>query len=293
MKNEIINITPAMATKLLDSNIGNRPLRKHVVHNLKCAFMRGEYTMTHQGIAFGENGRLLDGQHRLTAISQLAEGEFPMLVTTGLDDEAFKNIDGVVRRTPADALREDKSVVEAARLIAVMAMTDAKKTTPTVAALIPFIDDIYFHHSELMTAYAGGVRTWSSASVRVAAILSMRKGIDIDYVKSMYRTLCTRDIDAMPSIARSLFKAEAAGTVKANFHTDMIARSLSVFDPKKANNRHTIVLSSAATYALIRSSFSGVVEALALPEESRDKKVAAISSAAKGIPRPDYRTATR
>lgn len=294
MKIEIIIITPQIASEYLSFNADNRPLRRTVVDGYKAAFMRGEYVMTHQGIAFNEAGILSDGQHRLTAISEMRDGSFPMIVTRGLSDDAFKNIDGGVKRSAADALKEDKKLVEAARLIAVLSSKGESRSAPSVAMLIPYVDEIAYDHMELMGAYAGTVKTWSSAPVRVAAIICIRKGIDIDYVKSIYRMLASRDLDAMPSVARSLFKAEASGAVKARNAVDMLGRCLSVFDPKKAHNKIIKVYSTASTYAIVRDSFSEIVSAQnKMLTDGRGEKKATQTGVAKSISRPNYLTATR
>ena len=38
------------------------------VNHLATLIKNGEFTLTHQGIAFDEDGNLIDGQHRLHAI---------------------------------------------------------------------------------------------------------------------------------------------------------------------------------------------------------------------------------
>lgn len=67
MFTEIITITPEMAKEWLASNIkNNRPIKraKEYAEDMKA----GKWRLTHQGIAFNEEGTLIDGQNRLTAI---------------------------------------------------------------------------------------------------------------------------------------------------------------------------------------------------------------------------------
>ncbi|HEY2041129.1 MAG TPA: hypothetical protein VGH11_00540 [Jatrophihabitans sp.] len=56
------------AAELLEANTTNRPLSMPVVRGFAEAMGRGEWLVTHQGIAFDVNGVLVDGQHRLAAI---------------------------------------------------------------------------------------------------------------------------------------------------------------------------------------------------------------------------------
>lgn len=77
-------ITPAIAKKYLQSNVLNRPIRWKHMDNLKQEILGGRWLVTHQGIAFDDEGHLLDGQHRLLAIE--ASGKtVQSLVTRGMD----------------------------------------------------------------------------------------------------------------------------------------------------------------------------------------------------------------
>lgn len=286
IKIETMVVTPQIASEMLKQNTINRVIRRSVVEGLKLAFSRGEYTMTHQGISFDEDGNLADGQHRLTAISEMRDGAFPFFVCYGLDRDAFKNIDVGVKRSAADALSEDKRLVETARIIA-LACSVGSKGSPSNALLSLYIDAIRDDHDALMSAYGSATKTWTSAPVRVAAIVSMRRGIPGDYVKSIYRQLARQDLDAMPSVARSLCKAVYSGAASASDRADMISRCLVVFDPRRANNKIIKVYSPAEVYSAIRDAFPDVIAL-----HSVDEKKAA-SSAAKGISRPHYLTATR
>lgn len=284
MKTETVNITPSMASDWLKSNTDNRALRRSRVDAFKHALLRGEYIHTHQGIAFADKGALLiDGQHRLTAISELRDGSFPMQVTWDAPQEAFKVTDIGAKRSAADALKEEKRLVEAARLICVLCNTTNARCSPSPLMLTPYADRIREIHDGLLDAYGSATRTWSSAPVRVAAIVSIMNGADADYVKAMYRLLGKRDLDAMPPVGRSLFRSEAIGSVSATNSPDMIARCLVVFDKKRAQNKMIKVLDKASILALLRETFSEIVEqqAACIEPESSEKK-AAKRVAAKG-----------
>jgi hypothetical protein len=96
-------VTPAMAEVMLGRNHGNRVLRKNAIEKYRRALRDGRWFVTHQGIAFDRNGILRDGQHRLAAIA--AEGrDAEMVVTFGLDPEAFAVLDTGAGRSAADVL---------------------------------------------------------------------------------------------------------------------------------------------------------------------------------------------
>ena len=69
MYTSVVLITPAMASEMLSRNMKcNRPVMKSTVHSYARMMRNGNWNLTHQGIAFDENGNLIDGQHRLNAI---------------------------------------------------------------------------------------------------------------------------------------------------------------------------------------------------------------------------------
>jgi hypothetical protein len=96
------DIGPEVAADYLKSNIDNRRIRRAAVARFAADMRAGRWRQTHQGISFGGDGRILDGQHRLMAI--VAAGvTVRMLVTRGQDPDNFTVIDhGKVRNT-ADA----------------------------------------------------------------------------------------------------------------------------------------------------------------------------------------------
>ena len=69
MDTKVVTITPDMAREWLTRNMkNNRPVLKATVHSYARQMRNGSWHLTHQGIAFDENGELVDGQHRLHAI---------------------------------------------------------------------------------------------------------------------------------------------------------------------------------------------------------------------------------
>lgn len=70
-KPEIVNITPDMASDWLAMRVfeGNRKPAKAKIEQHSAAMKAGRWLETHQGIAFDTEGRLIDGRHRLMAVS--------------------------------------------------------------------------------------------------------------------------------------------------------------------------------------------------------------------------------
>ena len=103
MHTEVQTVTPELAQEWLLTNTLNRPLSKGTVTQLARAIERGEWKLTHQGIAFDEQGRLVDGQHRLKAVVK-AGTSVDMLVAHGVPRSAFTVMDTGRKRTGRDAL---------------------------------------------------------------------------------------------------------------------------------------------------------------------------------------------
>ena len=97
MRSRVQTITPSRAAGLLAANTTNRPLSRAVVRSFAEAMRRGDWVVTHQGIAFDVNGVLVDGQHRLAAI---IEADLPVAVTvfTDVGEGAFDVLDTGKRR---------------------------------------------------------------------------------------------------------------------------------------------------------------------------------------------------
>lgn len=93
LRTSLIEVTPAMAEKwLADHNHNNRPISATVVKRYADEMKSGHWMLTHQGPAFDVDHRLIDGQHRLAAVS-LAQVDVPMYVTFGADPATFVVLD--------------------------------------------------------------------------------------------------------------------------------------------------------------------------------------------------------
>jgi hypothetical protein len=103
VRSKVQTITPANAAEMLKSNTANRPLSRPIVRAFAEAMERGDWMVTHQGIAFDVNGVLVDGQHRLAAVIE-AEVPIDMTVFTEVDEGTFDVLDTGKRRNAADVL---------------------------------------------------------------------------------------------------------------------------------------------------------------------------------------------
>jgi hypothetical protein len=118
VRSKVQTITAKKAATLLEANTVNRPLSQPTVRAFAEAMKRGEWIVTHQGIAFDVNGVLVDGQHRLAAIIE-AGVAVELTVFTDVAEGAFDVLDTGKRRNAADvlAIEGEKSATMLAAMV--------------------------------------------------------------------------------------------------------------------------------------------------------------------------------
>ena len=97
-------ITPHQAELWLQRNESNRNIRKNLVVKYARAIQAGNWHLTGDGVSLSENGNLLDGQHRLTAIVQTGM-PVRMGVFRKVPERSQQYKDSGAVRTVADGLR--------------------------------------------------------------------------------------------------------------------------------------------------------------------------------------------
>ncbi|MBJ7901879.1 hypothetical protein IF655_01000 [Streptomyces sp. DSM 110735] len=101
-----VPMTPSLASDLLSRKTSNRRLYRGHVAALADSMLRGNWQLTHQGIALDgplETGGVVDGQHRLHAVVKSGM-TIPMMVFENVPPETFPVLDTGLRRSAADAL---------------------------------------------------------------------------------------------------------------------------------------------------------------------------------------------
>jgi hypothetical protein len=96
------NITPAMASKWLETMVNNRTLSQAKAIEYAIVIDDDRWTVNGETIKFDSEGRLFDGQHRLQACV-LADKPFKSYVAYGISDEdAFSTVDVGKNRSHGD-----------------------------------------------------------------------------------------------------------------------------------------------------------------------------------------------
>lgn len=100
----LLEITPDQARDWLAFNTHNRNIRPRVVLAYAADMADGNWQWNGDSIKFAADGTLLDGQHRLAAITE-SGCTVPMLVVRGLKNAAQETVDGGAKRKFADVLK--------------------------------------------------------------------------------------------------------------------------------------------------------------------------------------------
>jgi len=99
----IEKIDKKKADEFLKNNGINRKITRANVDFIKSEIKAGKFVINGSSIVISENGKLIDGQHRLLAISEL-NTEFNMVVVRNVKESVFSTIDNGKSRTAADVL---------------------------------------------------------------------------------------------------------------------------------------------------------------------------------------------
>ena len=98
----IETITPELARQYLDTQTNNRPINPIRVRDLTDAITYGKFqSVTGQPVKFDKGGRLIDGQHRLSAVVDSGLS-VDMEVVRGLDPQVFSVLDIGKTRSVSD-----------------------------------------------------------------------------------------------------------------------------------------------------------------------------------------------
>lgn len=94
----LVCVTPELATKWLEKNDDNRPLRESVVREHAADMRADAWPLTNQTIGFSKDGKLIDGQHRLWAIVE-SDTSVVLRVVVGVVGDIHLPIDVGAKRS--------------------------------------------------------------------------------------------------------------------------------------------------------------------------------------------------
>lgn len=236
MQFEVTMITPEMAKKFLQSNAAfQRKLSRSAVKRLVGVLQRGEWQLTHQGVAFDVNGVLFDGQHRLTAIAESGVSA-PMVVFRNVDATVFKVTDIGFKRKLSDQLRigtrEAAIIYRIAINVAGLPSVSSDQAFKVYEEYQPTIDRVL----EISGKTRG---IFNTGSAWAATVIAAHKTEHSERVLEVYSNIVKDQYDQLPAVANSLVASALKRAIKAGSEADrkdLFLRMLYVYDPSKQGN---------------------------------------------------------
>jgi hypothetical protein len=232
MKAEFVIMTPEYAEALLKKNKVNRPFNRHACESYKKEILLGTWKVSHQGIAVSVTGRLMDGQHRLTAIKETG-AKVPVWLFTGVPDESFDVMDTHRRRSFADNQGVSPAVAQIAYLGArllngrsanTLTYADQKRVLETCRDTMQVVSDA-----------ANGKTKRTSSPVKLAAVIRILMGEKEEYVLDLMSGFSSLR-DNLPPVAMALVRQIDSGQTSAGKDRfDLLARSFIMFSESHRN----------------------------------------------------------
>lgn len=159
----IIYVGPDMARRVLAKNTRNRPISEMHVQKLMAEMQSGRWQYNGEAIKWSTENVLLDGQHRLTAMSRMPDDfpAIPFLVVRGLPTESQNTMDQGRVRAAADQLVIDQLAGHNSKIIA-----------SAIRVYVPWMDSKLFMDSRLQALSNPQVVEWASEHPTEMAMLN-------------------------------------------------------------------------------------------------------------------------
>lgn len=232
----VMTITPQMAIELLRHNTGNRAIRARAVNQYAEDLRRGNWRLTHQGVAISPSGRLLDGQHRLSAIIEAGIAA-EMVVARNVAEESYIMMDRGKPRLLADALHQDRRIVDACAYIC--RLHGASSVEPHHAHEV--LAECGSAISSVVAACGHAAKGRSAAPIKAAVALHLMEWHRPNYqalITEQWRAFVLSDFDLMAPSVKALYRQiadnpQSSGDRKRQ--NDRAARAWIAFHPERPN----------------------------------------------------------
>lgn len=255
----VVNVTPDLARRWLSANTSNRPLRKSHSASMARVMRAGEWKLTHQGVAFSEDGRLLDGQHRLHSVID-AGCAVQMLIFVGIPNDVFGALDRGLKRQLRDDLAQDARIVDQISFLVRLHLASAGPSkgmavSPVAAqsCLIALQDSVL-----AVLSAAGGIgRNRTTAGARAAVTLRYAIASDEDrvYLLDQWRAWVSLDVASMSRSIQTLLRRVEYATGEGSQKQNEIAASVwRGFDPAYPHQSDMVIRDRGAVLSEMRTA---------------------------------------
>jgi len=190
----LAEITPEIADVFLERKNINRSFRLPQLNRLKRAIEQERWEVNGETIIFDQDGRLIEGQHRLKAVSETRQTIWALIVH-GIDRERFKTMGQGAKRTAGDILgiqgvKNSRSIAAALRWVYryendLMANANPNITDDELADTLP-------DHLAIIDSLPFGIKCHSIAAPgMVTALHYLCRKRDVAMANHFYWSLAT------------------------------------------------------------------------------------------------------
>lgn len=183
-------ITPELAKEYLDHNIkGNRPISKTMVGRYARDMKEGNWDVhtTDNKITFNDNGELVDGQHRLIAITK-AGIPIKMRVFRGVNSSVFDR--GRARSTfdlvYMNGMKTERTTVSLAKGVMEKVM-DVKNVTDTDIEMLLKLDNNLLRDAVVISRVGSHNPITKKVGCQVAIYCALKLGIRYEMLEDMFK----------------------------------------------------------------------------------------------------------
>ena len=258
MTSSVVMVDPVLASQWLAKNVGNnRKMRPWTVEVYADTMRRGEWQLTHQGVAFDSDGNLIDGQHRLSAI---VEARVPvlMVVTFNAPPVSFAALDCGIKRSISDRLAMDPRL--GAALASAEELCGSQRLSRTASHIQSMRESAFGAavHGILDASNKTSKRLMSSTWVLIPAAVAVVEGEDLEWVCEQRRVLIAQDEERETPVASAFRRRFQERRAKATpiGNLDIVACALRVFERRSSEMKMFKLFSGweDATHARVRAA---------------------------------------
>ena len=198
---KLVTVTPDMAFEMLEKNTMNRNIDEKRVRQYAKDMKGGRWQLNGTTIVFADDGTLLDGQHRLWAVTE-ANVPVQLLIVYNADKDSIVTMDIGKVRTASNIMQIERSThsVTAAMLTKLLWLHDFMDSnlSPATCRMDVSNDDLrtfYNERKEMIECAANlaghGAHHFVKSHMALAFCVIGRSTVHRDKLKSFFETLKT------------------------------------------------------------------------------------------------------
>ena len=244
-------VTPVIASRWLEKNKVNRKMTRFNVDKHCRALRSKRFGTTHHGVAFNKAGFLVDGQHRLKAISETGIGVW-LVVARDMDVERAIDlpVDIGTARSKACMLEKSSSTVEIASAL-IKIIVGSNHDAHDVDRMHGVIESQAMRLHEFCNTRRA---TKSAVMSRAAVVLQMIRNPEFaeDLCKQYRDYVLLENVGEIWPSVMSLVRQADSKTISSFRQNELFVRTFMAFDPTKKHTTKIYVKDEVAAMSMLR-----------------------------------------